>query len=244
MSVDLEDRVREALHGQALDVEPRGPNAEGVFERVRERRVRRRTTRAVAATLVVALIGFGALSTRGSSSTVQTGRANRPAAAVLTHPAMVTLDGWTVHYVAVIDSSITPPTIPSTNYTEYQFTDGTRQLQVSFYRLGSRTGNSTNPTEVVLRGTTGITTDEGGHRYRVDWDEQGQTWEADGGPFADMSEFLSVLGRLRVIDEATWKAGLPNGVGASILANSDKGITWYADKGVSCFDLQNSVPCN
>jgi hypothetical protein len=234
MSTHVEDRVRETLHQQAREIEVRGPSAERVFKRVRERRVRRRTTRAVAATLAVAVavVGFGALS-RGSTSTVQTGRASQPVVAALGRPAMVSLSGWKVHYVAVIDS-----------YTEYQFTDGTRTLQVSFYELGSRTGNKTNPTEVQLRSTSGVTTDEGAPRYRVDWDEQGQTWEADGEPFADINEFLSVLEGLRVIDEATWKAALPDGIGTSILANADKGVTWYDDKGVSCFGPQNTVPCS
>jgi hypothetical protein len=146
---------------------------------------------------------------------------------------MVSLSGWKVHYVAVINS-----------YTEYQFTDGTRTLQVSFYELGSRTGNETNPTEVQLRSTSGVTTDEGAPRYRVDWDEQGQTWEADGEPFADINEFLSVLEGLRVIDEASWKASLPDGIGTSILANADKGVSWYDNKGLSCFGPQNTVPCS
>jgi hypothetical protein len=232
MSIDVEYRIRESLREQASGIEVRGPRPEGVFQRVRERRVRRRMTRAVAATLVVALIGVGALRP-GSSTTVQAGHANRPAAAVLRHPAMIALDGWKVTYIAVVDS-----------YTEYQFTDATRKIQVGFYELGSRTGNKTNPTEVTVRRATGVTTDEGAPRYRVDWDEQGQTWEADGEPFADVNEFLSALEQLRVIDEATWKASLPDGIGASILANSDKGITWYDDKGVSCFGPQDSVPCS
>ncbi len=52
-------------------------------------------------------------------------------------PAMITLDapGWTVDFVAVVNP----------DYTEYQFSDGTQSLQVAFYPLGSRTGNSTNP---------------------------------------------------------------------------------------------------
>ncbi|MEY2424416.1 MAG: hypothetical protein QOI95_4483 [Acidimicrobiaceae bacterium] len=237
MSIDVQDRIRESLREHASGIEVRGPRPEGVFERVRERRLRRRTTRAVVATLAIALIGFGALS-RGSSTTVKTGHAANQStgatAAALSHPAMIALDGWKVTFIAVVDS-----------YTEYQFTDATRKLQVSFYDLGSRTGNETNPTEVTLRGTTGVTTDEGAPRYRVDWDEQGQTWEADGEPFVDVNEFVSVLEQLRVIDEATWKAGLPDGIGTSILANSDRGVTWYDDdKGLSCFGPQNAVPCS
>jgi hypothetical protein len=232
MSIDLEDRVRDTLHQKAREIEVRGPNSDAVFQRVRERRVRRRTRRAIAVTLAVLAIGIGAFS-RGTSTTLETGRADQPATAVLGHPAMLALDGWKVSYVAVIGS-----------YTEYQFTEGSRKLQVSFYDLGSRTGNQTNPSEVALRGATGVTTDEGAPRYRVDWDEQGQTWEADGGPFADMSEFLSVLEHLKVIDEATWKDMLPDGIGASILANPDKGVTWYDDKRLSCFGPQNAVPCN
>lgn len=46
-------------------------------------------------------------------------------------------------------------------YTEYQFADATRTLQVSFSPAGSRSGNSTNPTEVTVRGARGVTTDEG-----------------------------------------------------------------------------------
>ena len=239
MTIDLEDRVRATLQQQARDIEVGPPNPTGVFERVHERRIRRRTTRTIVGVVAVAVIGFG-FAHRNSTSTVQTGHANQPtetasqpAAAVLGHPAMITLDGWTVEYMAVVGS-----------YAEYRFTDGNRTLQVSFYPLAERTGTGTNPTEVALRGTTGITTDEGAPRYRVDWDEQGQIWEADGEPFADVGEFLSVLGQVRIIDEAAWKASLPDGVGTSILANSDKGITWYDDKGISCFGPQDSVPCN
>jgi hypothetical protein len=235
MSIDLEDRIRVALQQQATEVDVQRPRPEAVFERVRERRTRRRATRAVMATVAVGLFAFG-LSHRSSSSTVQTGRANQPASAVavpLGHPAMVVLDGWKVNYIAVLDS-----------YTEYQFTDGTRSLQVSFYPTGSRGGNSTNPTEVTVRGAHGVTTDEAAPRYRVDWDEQGQTWEADGAPFTDVNEFLAVLEHLRVIDEATWTAALPHGVGASILANKDRSVTWYDGEGVSCSGPQNSIPCN
>jgi hypothetical protein len=242
MTLGLEDRVRETLRQQALEVEVRRPSPEGVFQRVRERRLRRRTTRTIVAVVAVAVIGFGALS-RGSGTTVQTGHADQPAAAVLGHPAMIKLDGWTVSYVAVVDG-----------FSEYQFASGSRSLQVSFYEQGLRSGNSTNPTEVPLRGTTGITTDEGAPRYRVDWDEQGRTWEADGAPFADVAEFLATLEDLRVVDQATWKAFLPDGVGASILANSDRGVTWDAAKGLSCFPAPPrdtsatttpvSTPCN
>jgi hypothetical protein len=186
----------------------------------------------VFATVAVAIIVVAVVN-RGGSTTVQTGHANRPTAtATLAQPAMIVLPGWTVHAVFVIDS-----------YTEYQFTDGERTLQVSFYDLGSRTGNSTNPTEVQLRGTNGVTTDEGAPRYRVDWDEQGRTWEADGQPFTGMPDMLAVLEGLTVVDETAWKASLPDGIGASILANDDRGITWYDDRGISCFDSQNSVPC-
>ena len=135
-------------------------------------------------------------------------------------------------FVAIVDS-----------YTEYHFVNGDQTLQVSFYDQGSRTGNETNPTEVRLRGTDGVTTDEGAPRYRVDWDEQGRTWEADGSPFATVDDFLSVLEGLTVIDQSAWTAELPAGVGDSMLANADRGVTWYVDAGVSCFDSQNSVPC-
>ena len=201
MTIDVEDRVRETMRRQARDIGVRGPSPEGVFQRVRERRLRRVTTRAVVGVVAVAVIGFGVAS-RESNTSVKVGHAaNEPAAGVaeaLGHPAMIALDGWKVKYVGVIAA-----------YIEYRFTDGTRDLQVSFYDTGSRTGNSTNPTEVALRGTTGITTDEGAPRYRVDWDEQGQTWEADGQPFASVDEFLAVLEGIRVIEQATWKARPP-----------------------------------
>lgn len=233
MTVDLEDRVRESLREHAHGIEVRGPSPEGVFRRVRARRVRRRTTRAAVGVVAVTVIAFG-IASRESNSTVKVDHAaNQPAGAPLGHPAMVALDGWKVTAVFVIDT-----------YTEYQFANGDQKLQVSFYDLGSRTGNSTNPTEVALRRTTGVTTDEGAPRYRVDWDEQGRTWEADGEPFPSVDEFLSVLEGLRVIDEATWRAILPDGVAQSILANQDKGVTWYDGKGVSCFGPQDSVPCN
>jgi hypothetical protein len=211
-----------------------------VFKRVRERRIRRRTTRTLVGVVAVAVIGFGALNTRGSHSTVQTGRANQPAAATLGFPAMVTLDapGWHLTSVGVVGHE----------YTTYTFTDGTRSFYVDFYPLGSRTGNATNPTEVHLRGTTGVTTDEGAPRYRVDWDEQGQTWEADGQPFTGIDELLATLEHLEVVSDTTWKAALPDGIGTSILANMDAngntGVIWYEDKGLSCFGPPNSVVCN
>lgn len=235
MSVGIEDRVRAALHEQAVGVGVRGVDPEGVFARVRERRARRRTARAVVATLAVALVGVG-LATRSANSTVSTGRGAAPTDAALGHPAMITLDapGWTADFVAIVNP----------DYAEYQFTDGTRSLQVSFYPLGSRTGNSTNPTEVTVRGAHGVTTDEGAPRYRVDWDEQGQTWEADGTPFADVHELLALLDHVRVLDRAAWRATLPAGVADALLANADKGVTWYPDKGVACFGPQSSVPCS
>jgi hypothetical protein len=235
MTVDVEDRVRDVLHQQALEIEVQGPNAQGVFQRVRERRIRRRTTRTIVGVVAVAVIAVGGFS-RGSTSTVQTGRADQPAAAALGFPAMVTLDapGWHPTSVGVVGPE----------YTTYTFSDGTRSFYVDLYPLGSRTGNETNPTEVRLRGTTGITTDEGAPRYRVDWDEQGQTWEADGEPFTGINELLATLEHLNVVSETTWKASLPDGIGTSILANVDKGVIWYEDKGLSCFGPQDSLPCS
>ena len=232
MTIDVEDRVRATLRERAAGVEVRAARPEAVFERIRTRQLRRRTTRAVIAVTVVALIGFAAVVRNGSTS-VQTGHAAAPAGAPLGQPAFLALAGWHVNALFVLGP-----------YTEYQFTDGARTLQVSFYDLGSREGNKTNPTEVRLRGTTGVTTDEGAPRYRVDWNEQGRTWEADGAPFTSTDDFVSVLEGLTVIDEPAWKASLPAGVGDAILSNApDANVSWYEDKGISCFDSQNSVPC-
>jgi len=231
MTVDVEDRVRNAFREQADAIQLPAARPELVFDRVRERQIRRRTTRAVVAVVAVAVIGFAAVQ-RNGSTTVQAGHAAAPAGATLGQPAYVTLPGWRVNALFVLGE-----------YTEYQFTDGQRTLQVSFYDVGTRDGNRTNPTEVDLRGTTGVTTDEGAPRYRVDWNEQGRTWEADGAPFTSTDDFLSVLEGLTVIDEPTWKASLPAGVGDSILMNRDTNVSWYEDKGISCFGSQNSVPC-
>jgi len=235
MSVELEDRVRAALNDKAVEIEVRGIDPEGVFARVRERRARRRTARAVVATLAVALLGAGVIA-RHSATSVTAGHAASPPAVPLTDPAMITLDapGWSVNYIGTVNK----------DYTEYQFTDGTRTLQVGFYPLASREGNSTNPTEVTVRGAHGVTTDEGAPRYRVDWNEQGHTWEADGEPYTDVNEFLALLDHVRILDQASWEATLPNGVAATILANTDKGVSWYPDKGVACFGPQQSMPCN
>jgi len=99
---------------------------------------------------------------------------------------------------------------------------------------------------VFLSATTPcwVTTDEGAPRYRVDWNEQGHTWEADGEPYTDVNEFLALLDHVRILDQASWEATLPNGVAATILANTDKGVSWYPDKGVACFGPQQSMPCN
>lgn len=241
MTLDLEDEVTAALHGWARDV-PTGPGdpAGAVALGRRRRRARRRTVAAGFAAGVT--IAAGALAFSSSTSNVTTtGSPSIPAtvvrvpAAVLGNPAMVVLDpvepGWSLSYLTVMRR------LGERDYVELQLTnaDG-RQLQVSFYDLGTRRVDaSSNPSEIAVRGAIGVLTPYGAGRFRIDWDEQGRTWEADGEPFGSPQAFAALLSGLRVVDEAEWTAWLPAGLADFITAHAEDNITWYPAQGPTTF---------
>ncbi len=210
---DLEDRLGSDL----VELSRRGPasrlTSTDVLSRVQQRRRRRTASRAVASCAVVAAVvgGVAAISGRNSDSPVADQLDS--SLGTVTAPPLIALDvpGWRVER---FDDSGQD----NTRYAEYQMTNGTSNLQVSFYaggRLEMRTGGEKrdnidfegHPASLLDYATDG----EPG-RYRLDFVDGFWIWELDGDGFADRDAFLELASHVAVVDEATWQATLPPGV--------------------------------
>jgi hypothetical protein len=238
----LEAEIRDALHELAGESRPSRPNPDDVARRAARQQHRSRVARVAGGVALTAVVLVAAAAARSTSpSSVQTGATGdgpaTTAAPSLGPVAMIALPGWRLTYVAVIpgDGGALP-------YVEHQLTRDGATLQVSFYETGTRVGNETNPTEVTVRGARGVTTDEGAPRYRVDWDEQGRTWEADGSPFTSIEDMIATLEQIQIVDATSWSAELPSGAADQILANPDRAVTWHEGDLVTCFDPRSTAP--
>src|SRR5690606_27010268 len=121
-------------------------------------------------------------------------------------------------------------------HTSFAFShsDG-RRFEVALYPSGARTpGSALRADErLTVRGRPAFATDEGPPRYRVDWDEAGRQWEADGAPFMSLDAFAATLDGLEVVDRATWDAWLPAELAAALREHPDETVSWYDGRGVS-----------
>jgi hypothetical protein len=117
---------------------------------------------------------------------------------------------------------------------EYTFTDGVRTLQLDFYPLGVRPPSVTTPEPplVPVRGTTGYFLDYGAGRYRIQWDEDGRTWEADGHGFESLDELSGALGQIERLDDDAWAARMPAGLADAIRTHPDGSVGWNAEENV------------
>jgi hypothetical protein len=100
-------------------------------------------------------------------------------------------------------------------YAEYQLTNGTAHLQVSFYsggRLEVRTAGETRE-NVEINGRAASLFDyssEGASgTYRLNFLDGFWVWELNGDGFVDREAFLDLASKVKVVDESTWKAALP-----------------------------------
>ena len=208
---DLEDRLGNDL----VELARRGPVSQltstDVLTRVQRRRHRRTAARAVAACAVIGAVVAGVAVIGGRDTESPVGA--QPEEAVASDgPPLIALDvpGWRVERFD--DSSG-----PDTHYAEYQLTNDSSHLQVSFYGgvpLESRTAGETRET-IELDGHTASLLDyatEGAPgTYRVDFVDGFWVWELNGDGFADRNAFLDLISHVAVVDEATWRATLPAG---------------------------------
>lgn len=202
---DLEDRLGTDL----VELARRGPasrlTSNDVLARVQQRHRRRTAIRAASACAVVAavVVGVAAIAGRDTDSPV----AHQPGASVSADaPPLIALDvpGWLVEWFD-----------DNTSYAEYQLTNGTSHLQVSFYGgapLESRTAGETR--EIVeFNGRSASLLDYAAEgmpgNYRLDFVDGAWIWELNGDGFADRDAFLELASHVGVVDEATWKATLP-----------------------------------
>jgi hypothetical protein len=207
---DLEDR----LGAELVELSRRSPasrlTAADVLDRVQQRHRRRAATRAVVACAVVTAVvgGVVLIAGRDTDSTV----ADEPDVSLgtSTAPPLIALDvpGWRVER---FDDSGQG----DTRYAEYQLTNGTSNLQVSFYAGGNleqRTGAEKRE-EIDFDGRLASLLDYAADgepgRYRLDFVDGFWVWELNGDGFADRAAFLELASHVVVVDEATWEATLP-----------------------------------
>ena len=207
---DLEDRLGTDLAELADRGTPSQLTTTHVLGRVQQRRRRRTVTRGVAAFAVVVAVvaGVGAITGRDTDSTA----AEQPDVSLGTAaaPPLIALDqpGWRVERFNDSGQG-------DTRYAEYQLTNGTSNLQVSFYpgdQLESRTGGEKRE-DIDFEGRPASLLDYAADgepgRYRLDFVDGFWVWELNGDGFADRSDFLELVARVVVVDEATWQATLP-----------------------------------
>jgi hypothetical protein len=202
---DLEDRLGTDL----MELAHRSPTSRltstDVLARVQQRHRRRTVARAMAACAVVAavVVGVAAVASRDTDSPV----GDQPGASSSADtPPLIALDapGWRVERFD-----------DNGQYAEYQLTNDTSHLQVSFYRgdrLEIRTAGETRET-VEFNGRSASLLDYGTEgmpgNYRLDFVDGSWIWELNGDGFADRDAFLELASHVGVVDEASWKATLP-----------------------------------
>lgn len=256
MTTDIDSEIRSTLRRWAADVtvgevDPADASLTRAFPPA-DRRHRAPLVGAAAAIVVAGGIVAALLARPGPTRVHTTGVAGTPGAGVtkstvpdatkpsvpgttLGQPAMIVLSGapgWHLSYFLDV------PGGPQLRYTEYHFTNAKGgYLQVSFYPPGTRGHQSLHPMAIEVRGVTGVLTQEGARRYRIDWTELGRTWEVDGSPFANPQALVSLVAHLRVVDRATWKASLPaaaSPVAAAVTAHPHLEVSWSAGSPVTC----------
>jgi hypothetical protein len=70
---------------------------------------------------------------------------------------------------------------------------------------------------VTVRGVDGHAYSPSDHRMRVIWREGGQVLEATGAPYESPEELAAVVADLQILDEASFAAIFPPGVGSDLL---------------------------
>lgn len=209
-----EDDLRSSLTTSVDSLRIMEPPVSDIVERARRdsiRRTRRRRGVAAIAALLCLCVGGVAVS-REQNQTVDaagdlSGTVPPPDPTTATR---VVLDGWSIDRYFSSSHGAGQPYAAAWTYVEYKFEQGDRRLQVSFYPAEER--RTDKAPNVDLRGTRGTLVDYGHGRYRVNWQESGFTWEADGGPFDDDAGFVAAVDRVHQADVATWHAAMPKDI--------------------------------
>ena len=261
MSVDLQRRITDSLEAWAAQVVVEPPPTwvvEAPLTAIRRRRPLRLALAGLVPLVAAAIIVYLLQPAGGSRlHVVSGGRPNLTGATALTpggegaaparlgDPAEVVLANpdWHLSYF------LAAPANPSDGaaaaaHTEYQWDSSSGgHVQLSFYPPSSRVATPA-PTPsagssvggvVTVRGAQGTITDEGAPRWRIDWDEAGKQWEADGSPFASAKDFAAFVAQVQIVDEATWQAHMPPGIVKALQANPNTDMTWYPGHELACY---------
>jgi hypothetical protein len=115
----------------------------------------------------------------------------------------------------------------------YTWVDGEGQL---FLLTIVPAGASLSPSRyqgVSLRGTTAVVEEIGVGHFRVQWIEDGRTWDATGVTLPSPDTFSALLDGLEVLTPDVWTAQAPAGLADAIIAaGPDTAIGWNADEGI------------
>jgi hypothetical protein len=237
MTDTFEDDIRRTLRAWGDAVQPGPGNAFAAHSRVPTVRHRRTPLVALAATAALVVgVGLVVVGMSGRETTVTSGGPvpvgdTLPDTAGLTlgDPPMVGMGsaepGW-----KLVGLALSRPDGQNSVYVDEHFEneDG-RTFELNLYPADSRhsEGTPTSPPPVAVRGTTGEVTDEGAPRVRIDWQESGRTWEADGEPFASAAAFATTLEGLVVFtDRDAWLQWLPASAADQLRGGGDS-ASWY-----------------
>ena len=120
------------------------------------------------------------------------------------------------HGFELADPAATAALGVSSQY-EFQRDDGAT-IEISFYPGGAaavaeRVSDESDRSTVPLGDEEVSLLDYGdGGRYRADLKRGFWVWELDGEPFDSPDDFLALVSALRVVDEETWRATLPDNI--------------------------------
>jgi hypothetical protein len=215
MSHDVrEDNLRSLLATSVDSLRIMEPPVSDIVERATRDSIRRTRRRrgVVAIAALLCLCVAGVAVSREQNQTVDV--AGDPSGTVpMPDPTAVTrvvLDGWSIDRYFSSSHGAGQPYAAAWTYVEYQFEQGDRRLQISFYPAEER--RTDQAPNIEVRGTRGTLLESGGGRYRVNWQESGFTWEADGGPFGDAASFVAAVDQVHQVDVSTWQAAMPKDV--------------------------------
>jgi hypothetical protein len=243
MSTNVDDQVRASLQRWAAEV-PEGPG-DPYAAMIREARpaagrlrgVRWAAVTAAAAAVAIAVAG---LAPRPPEPVPPASWPDQIAGPAATKPVLPTAPG--------------PPAIAGlptvllradgwlqAGATIRRFTDGTSRSVYHFGRLDGRQfqlslhAPDQHPPGSVPRADQGLTvhrqsvsiTDLGPGIYQFDWVEFSRMWTAESVGFASLDEFAATLEQLELVDEATFRAALPQ-LADAVSAHPDQSVDWWA----------------
>jgi hypothetical protein len=257
MNTTIEDDVRASLQAWAQEVRPSPGDPADAMNRPAPGDPRRhRDARKIAIGAAAAVLVAAVLVSRQSGNDLSTGN---PGPGPGTAPATSPTGGPQLGEPGMV---VFRPADPAWKLMGFRFSHDSmgdsqtiygyahssgRHFELALYPPGTRTqGSAPRPGErLEVRGFAAFATDEGPPRYRLDWDEAGRTWEADGQPFAGgVGELARLLADFAVVDRDTWLASLPTDLAELQRANPTASLEWRQSTGAKLVhDPPVVAPC-